>query len=264
MGAGAVQVAHRIDASASLPADAPTVVLSNSLGATTSMWEAQVADLSRVARVVRYDTRGHGGSPVPDGPYSIDDLADDVLALLDRLHLETVHFVGLSLGGMTGMRLAARNPERIDRLVVLCTSPLLEPAQGWLDRAATVREHGTAAVADAVVARWYTEEFLTSETERVKAAVATIGSTPPEGYAGCCEAIASMDLRDDLSSISAPTLAIAGADDPATPPSHLELIANSVQDGRFLVVPESAHLANDEQPGIITPAILEHLGLSTP
>ncbi|KRE42799.1 3-oxoadipate enol-lactonase [Knoellia sp. Soil729] len=263
VGAGAVEVAHRIDASDSLPADAPTVVLSNSLGATTSMWEAQVAELSRVARVVRYDTRGHGGSPVVPGPYSIDDLADDVIALLDRLHLGRVHFVGLSLGGMTGMRLAARNPERIDRLVVLCSSPLLEPAQGWLDRAATVRESGTGAVADAVVARWYSPAFLASQTERVQAAVATVSSTPAEGYAGCCEAIATMDLRSDLPSISAPTLAIAGADDPATPPLHLELIASSVQDGHLLVVPESAHLANDEQPGTITPAILEHLGLPT-
>jgi 3-oxoadipate enol-lactonase len=258
-----VEVAYRIDASASLPGKAPTVVLSNSLGATTSMWDAQVPELSRVARVVRYDTRGHGESPVVPGPYSIDDLADDVIALLDRLSLDRVHYVGLSLGGMTGMRLAARSPERIDRLVVLCTSPFLEPAQGWLDRAATVREQGTTAVADAVVARWYTQAFLASRTERVQAAVATVGATPAEGYAGCCEAIAAMDLRADLGSISAATLAIAGADDPATPPSHLELIASSVQDGRLLVVPDSAHLANDEQPGIITPAILHHLGLPT-
>jgi 3-oxoadipate enol-lactonase len=118
-------------------------------------------------------------------------------------------------------------------------------------------------VADAVVARWYTEDFLASRTERVQAAVGTVASTPAEGYAGCCEAIAAMDLRADLGSISAATLAIAGADDPATPPSHLELIASSVQDGRLLVVPDSAHLANDEQPGIITPAILHHLGLPT-
>lgn len=220
-----------------------------------------ISDLSRVARVVRYDTRGHGSSPVPDGPYSLDDLADDVIALLDRLGVDKAHFVGLSLGGMTGMRLAARNPERVDRLVVLCTSPLLAPAQGWHDRAAIVRAQGTAAVADAVVARWYTQGFRDSQTERVQAAVATIGSTPAEGYAGCCEAIAAMDLRSDLASISAPTLAIAGADDPSTPPPHLELIATSVQDGRLLVVPDSAHLANDEQPGIITPAIIEHLGL---
>ena len=169
--------------------------------------------------------------------------------------------MGLSLGGMTGMRLAARNPERVDRLVVLCTSPRLEPTQGWLDRAATVRSQGTPAVAD-VVARWYTDPFRAAEPERIAAAVATVAATPAEGYAGCCEAIADMDLRPDLPLISAPTLAIAGADDPATPPPHLELIATSVQDGRLLTVPRSAHLANDEQPDVITPAIIEHLGLS--
>ncbi|MFW5470717.1 3-oxoadipate enol-lactonase [Knoellia sp. CPCC 206435] len=256
-----VHVAHRIDGDPSLPDDAPTVVLSNSLGSTMAMWEAQVAELSRVARVVRYDTRGHGASPVVPGPYSIDDLADDVIALLDRLRLARVHLVGLSLGGMTGMRLAARNPERVDRLVVLCTSARLEPTQGWLDRAATVRSQGAAVVADAVVERWYTEPFRTAHPERVAAAVATVSATPAEGYAGCCEAIAGMDLRPDLPSITAPTLAIAGADDPATPPPHLQLIADSVQHGRCLVVPQSAHLANDEQPATITPAILEHLGL---
>lgn len=258
--AAAVEVAHRIDAADGLPSDAPTIVLSNSLGSTTSMWDAQVPELARVARVVRYDIRGHGDSPVVPGPYSIDDLADDVVALLDRLGLVRVHFVGLSLGGMTGMRLAARNPERIDRLVVLCTAPRLEPTQGWLDRAHTVRAGGTSAVAEAVVARWYTEGFLASEPERVAAAVSTISATPAEGYAGCCEAIAGMDLRPDLASIVAPTLAIAGADDPATPPPHLQLIADSVRDGRCLVVPNSAHLANDEQPETITPAILDHLG----
>ena len=116
-------------------------------------------------------------------------------------------------------------------------------------------------MAEAVVSRWYTPGFLASEPERVAAAVATVSATPAEGYAGCCEAIAGMDLRPDLPRIAAPTLAIAGADDPATPPPHLRLIADSVQDGRCLVVPQSAHLANDEQPGTITPAILEHLGL---
>ncbi|WP_404386413.1 3-oxoadipate enol-lactonase [Knoellia locipacati] len=259
---GIVDVAHRIERDASLPADAPTVVLSNSLGSAMSMWDAQVPELSRVAQVVRYDVRGHGESPVVPGPYSLDDLADDVIALLDRLGLAKVHFVGLSLGGMTGMRLAARNPERVDRLVVLCTSPRLEPTQGWHDRAATVREGGTSTVAEAVVSRWYTEGFRTSEPARVASAIATVSATPAEGYAGCCEAIAGMDLRPDLPLIVAPTLAIAGDDDPATPPPHLQLIADSVQDGNCLVVPDSAHLANDEQPGTITPAILRHLGLT--
>lgn len=239
--------------------DGPVVVLSNSLGATHRMWDANLAALEERFRVVRYDTRGHGESPVPDGPYSIDDLADDVIALLDELGVERAHFIGLSLGGMTGMRLAARNPERIDRFVALCTGPHLEPSSAWHDRAATVREHGTQAVAEAVVARWFTPGFLEANPEEKAACEATVAGTPAEGYAGCCEVIATMDLRGDLPAITAPTLAIAGADDPATPPPHLAAIADGVRGGRLLVVPESAHLANAEQPGTITPAITEFL-----
>jgi 3-oxoadipate enol-lactonase len=254
-----VEVHHVIDASADLPLDAPTVVLSNSLGSTLTMWDQQVAALAQHFRVVRYDTRGHGGSPVPDGPYTIDDLADDVLDLLDRLDLERVHFVGLSLGGMTSMRLAARNPERVDRLAVLCTSAMFGPAQSWHDRAAMVRAQGSSAVAEAVVGRWYTNGFADRHPDRIATARAMVASTPAEGYASCCEVIATMDLTGDLASITAPTLAIAGADDPATPPWHLERIATGVANGRLVVVPESAHLANDEQPATVTAGLLEHL-----
>lgn len=241
------------------PEGAPVVVLSNSLGSTMSMWDAQAEALAEHFRVVRYDTRGHGGSPVPQGPYDIDDLVDDVVALLDRLEVRAASFVGLSLGGMTGMRLAAREPERVDRLVVLCTGAKLEPASAWHDRAATVREHGSEAVADAVVQRWFTAPYLESHPDVRAECEATVAATPAEGYASCCEVIAEMDLRDDLQTISAATLAIAGADDPATPPPHLEAIASAVQDGRLLVVPQSAHLANAEQPATVTPAILDHL-----
>ena len=239
--------------------DAPVVVLSSSMGADLRMWDGIVDALSEHFRVVRYDTRGHGQSPVPDGPYSMDDLADDVVALLDSLGVAKAHVVGLSLGGMTAMRLAARNPERVDRLVVLCTGARLEPSSAWHDRAATVRAKGTPAVAEAVVARWFTPEFLEKNPDVKAACEDIVGATPAEGYASCCEVIAGMDLRDDLAGITAPTLAIAGADDPATPPPYLEEIANGVQDGRLLVVPEAAHLAAAQQPGTITPAIIEHL-----
>lgn len=241
------------------PEDAPVVLLSNSLGSTYEMWDPQVDALSERFRVVRYDTRGHGRSPVPPGPYTIDDLVDDVVALLDRLEVPRAHVVGLSLGGMTGMRLAAREPDRLDRLVVLCTGAMLGPATGWTERAATVRAHGTAAVAEAVVQRWFTADHRAAHPEMRSRYEGMVAATPAEGYAGCCEVIAAMDLRPDLPSISAPTLAIAGADDPATPPVHLEEIATSVQHGRLLVVPDAAHLANVQQPGTVTPAILEHL-----
>lgn len=240
-------------------ADGPTVVLSNSLGSTHRMWDAQIAELEKHFRVVRYDTRGHGLSPVPAGPYSMDDLADDIVALLDRLDISRAHIVGLSLGGMTAMALTARNPERVDRMVLLCTSAYMPPAQGWLDRAATVRAKGVASIADAVVSRWFTPGFLAADVDRKLSYEAMVAATPDEGYAGCCEAIAGMDLREDLASISTPTLAIAGADDPATGPDSLRAITDAVQDGRLLVVPEAAHLANAQQPEAITPAIVDHL-----
>jgi 3-oxoadipate enol-lactonase len=240
-------------------ADGPVVVLSNSLGSTHRMWDAQLVDLEQRFRVVRYDTRGHGASPIPPGPYSIDDLADDLIALLDHLDVERAHIVGLSLGGMTAMRVAARNPERVNRLVLLCTGAQLPPASAWTGRAATVRSNGTVAVAPTVVERWFTTEFLDAHPDMRACGEEMITLTPAEGYAACCEAIAALDLRDDLALIDAPTLAIAGADDAATPPAKLEEITNGVKDGRLLVVPHAAHLASAEQPGLIMPAIIEHL-----
>lgn len=239
--------------------DAPVVVLSNSLGSTHRMWDAQLAELEQRFRVVRYDTRGHGESPVPNGPYSIDDLADDLIALLDRLGIAKAHLVGLSLGGMTVMRVAIRNPERVARLALLCTGAQLPPASAWNDRAATVREQGSEAVASAVVQRWFTPAYLEANPDVRKLHEQMIASTPAEGYAGCCTAIAELDLREQLSAITAPTLAIAGADDPATPPAKLEDIVARIPGSRLLVVPQAAHLANAEQPEIISPALIEHL-----
>jgi 3-oxoadipate enol-lactonase len=240
-------------------ADAPVVALSNSLGSTHRMWDAQIADLERHFRVVRYDTRGHGRSPVPDGPYSIDGLADDLIALLDRLGVAKAGLVGLSLGGMTAMRVAARNPERVERIAVLCTGAQLPPAAAWMDRAALVRTEGSSAVAAAVVDRWFTPAYLDAHPDARGIYEQMVAATPAEGYAGCCEAIAKLDLREELSTITAPTLAIAGADDPATPPAKLEEIAARIPGARLLTVPQSAHLANAEQPGIITPALIEHM-----
>ncbi|MFW0795766.1 3-oxoadipate enol-lactonase [Gordonia sp. CPCC 205515] len=239
--------------------DAPAVVFSNSLGSTHRMWDAQLAAFSERFRVVRYDTRGHGESPVPQGPYTIDDLADDVIALLDRLGIEKAHIVGLSLGGATAQRLAIRNPDRVRNVGVLCTAAQFPPASAWTDRAATVRAEGTGAVAEAVVQRWFTAEYLEQNPESRKYHEDMVASTPAEGYASCCEVLAEMDLRADLGSIGAPVLAIAGTDDPATPPERLAAIAEAVPNGRLLVVEHSAHLANHEQPQIITPALIEHL-----
>lgn len=238
---------------------APAVLLIGSLGSTHEMWQPQVAALTEHFRVVRYDARGHGRSPAPPGPYALDDLVDDAVALLDRLGIDRASVVGLSLGGMTALRLASREPARVDRLVVLCTSAHLAPASAWTDRAALVRTQGAAAVADAVVERWFTAERRAREPETAARMRAMIAGTPAEGYASCCEAIAGMDLRQDLAHVLAPTLTIAGADDPATPPEHLAAVAAGVVDGRALVLPQAAHLASWEQPAAVNAAVLTHL-----
>lgn len=248
-----------VHAVASGRAAGPVVVLSNSLGSTHRMWDAQLAELEQRFRVVRYDTRGHGESPVPAGPYTIDDLADDLIAVLDRFGVERAHLVGLSLGGMTAMRVAARNPERVDRLALLCTATRIPPAAAWAERAETVRARGSGSVAASVVQRWFTPEYLVARPDIRLTSEAMVAATPAEGYAGCCEVIAVLDLFNDLASITAPTLAIAGADDPATPPERLDEIATGVKEGRLLVVPHAAHLANVEQPGLVTAALIEHL-----
>lgn len=232
------------------PKDAPVLAVGPSLGTTLHMWDPQLDALSKHFRVLRYDHLGHGGSPVPPGPYTVDQLADEVLALVDG----PFAYLGLSLGGMVGMTIAARHPERVEKLALMCTSAHLPPESGWRDRAATVRTQGTAAITEAAIGRWFTPAF--TETDPYTAMLA---ATPDEGYAGCCEAIAAMDIRSRLPAITAPTLVIAGALDPATPPEHGQLIADAVPDARLAVVPDASHLANVERPAEVTGLLLEHL-----
>jgi 3-oxoadipate enol-lactonase/4-carboxymuconolactone decarboxylase len=243
--------------------DGDVVLLLGSLGSTLAMWDAQAAALGEHYRVIRADHRGHGGSPAPEGPYSIDDLVGDAVALLDRLGVARAHVVGLSIGGMTAMRLASLHPSRVGRVAVLCTSALFGPPEMWTERAGLVRSSGTSAVAGTSMERWFTAAGLAADPglrERYEPMVASID---PEGYAGCCEAIREMDLRADLPRISAPLLVIAGAQDPATPPDHARLIASSVPGARLLVLPDAAHLAAIEQPGAVNAALLLHLGASS-
>lgn len=241
------------------PDDAPTVVLSNSLGSTPAMWDAQLPVLAEHLRVVRYDHRGHGGSPVPPGPYELADLGADVLALLDRLDLERVHWCGLSLGGMVGIWLAINAPERIDRLVLCCTSARLGPPEMWAERAAMVRAQGLEVLADAGIGRWLTPGFMERHPDVVAAVRAMFVSTPVEGYAACCGVIERMDLLPHLARIRAPTLVIAADDDPATPPEHGERIVAEVPSARLEIVHDSRHMATIEQPRAMTDLIAGHL-----
>lgn len=242
------------------PAGAPVVVLSNSLGADRTMWDPQVPALAEQYRVVTYDTRGHGASPVPTGPYSIDDLVDDLLALLDRVGAERAHVVGLSLGGMTAMRLAARAPGRVGRLAVLCTSAHI-PGTTYAERAVQARNQGTASLAPAVVSRWVTPGFAAAHPDVVERLEAMVAGTPDEGYAACCEALTAMDLRGDLARIAASTLVVSGAQDPALPPEHQQAIADGVANSSLLSITPAAHLANVEQPLQVSGAILGHLAM---
>jgi 3-oxoadipate enol-lactonase/4-carboxymuconolactone decarboxylase len=252
----AVQLHHVVEG----PAHAPVVVLGGSLGSTLAMWEPQLPALIERFRVVRYDHRGHGASPVPAGPYELADLGADVLALLDRLGIERAHHVGLSLGGMVALWLAEHAPERVDRLALLCTSAQLGPPQRWIDRAAAVLAAGdVGAVADAVVAGWFTPGFAAREPARVAAARAMIASSPPDGYAACCGAIERMDLTGELATVTAPTLVITGAEDPAAPLPHAERLAAGIPSARLAVVPDAAHVANLEQPAAVTKLLLDHL-----
>ena len=237
----------------------PTVVLANSLGTTSAMWDPQVPTLASGRRVVRYDARGHGRSPVPPGPYTIEQLADDLLALLDRVDVERAHLVGLSLGGMTAMSLAAERPDRVASLSLLCTSARLGPEQMWIDRAHTARTQGMRALAPPVVERWFTARFRAEHPDQAAAMQKMVESIPAEGYAGACDAIQHMDLRERLPSITAPTLVIAGAEDPVTPPEHGRLIADSIPGSRFEVIDGAAHLANIEDPARVTGLLVEHI-----
>lgn len=244
--------------------DVPAVLLLNSLGSTMAMWDPQVPALTERYQVIRCDTRGHGESPVPPGPYVIDDLVDDVVALLDNLGIERAHVAGLSLGGMVAMRLAARDPQRVDRLALLCTSAQLGPPETWIERARAVRANGSAAVADAVVARWLTHSRRAADPQTTGYLHDMVAATPADGYAACCDAIQAMDQRQDLAAISAPTLVVAGAEDPSTPPVHLQLIASGISDATLLELPECAHLATIDQPEAVTAALVEHFSTSTP
>ena len=240
------------------PEDAPALVLSNSLGTTLAMWDPQVEPLAQRFRLVRYDTRGHGGSQIPPGPYSIEDLGQDVVDLLDHLEIARAHVVGLSLGGMTAMWVAINAPERVEKLVLICTSPRMDPAQMWADRAATVRERGTQAIADSTLERWLTDGYR-ARHDLSDLRAAFVG-TDDEGYASCCAAIEHMDLVPNLDGISASTLVIGAAQDPATPPDqHAKAIAEGIPGSRLEVLDPGAHLVSVERADDVTGLILEHL-----
>jgi 3-oxoadipate enol-lactonase len=240
------------------PQDAPALILSNSLGTTLHMWDAQVAPFTRHFRLVRFDRRGHGRSDVPKGPYSMAMLGRDVLAIMDALAIDRANWCGLSMGGMEGMWLGANAPERIERLVLANTSSYFADKKAWNDRLNLVRERGVPAFAAANMERWFTKGFRDRSPDAVAAIKNMFAATPLEGYLACGAAVRDMDHRDLLPKIKVPTLVIVGRHDPATVPEAGAYISSHIP-GAQLVTLEAAHLSNVEQPTDFSTAVLEFL-----
>lgn len=242
------------------PPNGPVLLLGSSLGTSTAMWEPLLGALAQEHRVVRYEHRGHGGSPAPPGPYAIADLTRDVLELIDHLDIERAAVAGVSLGGMVAMWLGANAPERVSALALCCTSAHMPPASAWAQRAAAVREAGTTEpIADSVVDRWLTAGYAARHPEVRDGLRAMLTASDPEGYADCCGAIERMDLRAELPRIAAPTLVISGDEDAATPPEHQEAIAAAIPGARHEVLSPAVHIAPAEQPDAVSALILDHL-----
>ena len=239
------------------PPDAPVVMFGSSLGTTRAMWQPQLDGLASEFRVLRFDHLGHGESAEPPGPYDIGQLGEHVVGLLDELELASVAYAGISLGGMVGLWLAAHHPDRVARLALLCTSAHLPP-EPWYERAAAVRAGGTAPLADQVVARWFTPAFAEEHPQVAERFKAMLRAAPREGYASCCEAIATMDLRPVLDRIKAPTLVISGADDPSIPPVHGQAIADAVAGSTFTVLPDAAHIPSAQHPETVNELLRSH------
>lgn len=243
------------------PADAPVLVLSNSLGTTLEMWDAQAAALGSEFRVLRYDTRGHGGSVCTPGPYRFEQLGADVLAILDALHIPTAHFCGISMGGLTGLWLGVNAGSRLRSLTVANSAAKIGAEGPWLERAAQVRANGAAgmqALADSSPGRWFTPGFVAAQPATVQRAQAWIAGIAPEGYASCCEALAAEDLRSAIAGIATPTLLVAGAHDPVTTVADAQAMQAAIP-GAQLATVEASHLSNLEAPAAFEQALASFL-----
>ncbi len=249
-----------IDVEVTGPDNAPVLMLSSSLGTTKHMWDPQMAAFAGKYRVVRYDRRGHGKSGVPQGPYNMEMLGRDAIAVMDGLGLKTINWLGLSMGGMEGMWLGANAGDRIEKLILSNTSTYYADKTPWNTRIENVTKGGSvAAIADAVINAWLTQNFQKAnpaETARMKEMMI---ATPVEGYLACCAAVRDMDHREIIKSITVPTLIIAGAKDMATNVEAAEFIRDRIK-GSQLAIVDGAHISNVEQPEAYAKEVLTFLG----
>ena len=240
------------------PAAAPALILSNSLGTTFSMWDAQAPAFEKQFRVLRYDMRGHGKSSTPPPPYAVSVLASDVLALADSLAIARFHFCGLSIGGMTGMSLAVQAPQRLHKLVLCNTAPKIGNNEFWNARIQTVESKGMKEVAGAVTARWFTPAFQASSPDKVASAIRVLESLDPQGYLGGCTAVRDFDFRTDVKRIHAATLVISGTHDPAATPTDGRVLAEQIPGARYREL-DTSHLSCIEDPVTFNETVLSFL-----
>lgn len=249
-------VHYRIDG----PGRGPVLMLAGSLASDLTMWDAQIPALTGAGyQVLRYDSRGHGRSAAPPGPYTIEQLTEDALRLLDRRELDRVHFCGLSMGGMVGQMLGARHGDRLLSLSLCDTSAYMPPADLWDERIAAAREQGMAAVVDATIDRWFTpagQSRLPDEVDKVRRMIA---NTAVEGYCASCAAIRDMDQRNSLAAIEVATLVVVGEQDPSTPVEAARLIHERIAASRLAVIPDAAHFVNVEQSTAFNAVLLDFL-----
>lgn len=236
---------HRLHYQVEGPENAPVILFCNSLGTSFHMWDEQVAALKNDFKVVRYDRRGHGQSTTSSTPFTIADLGKDAIALIDHLGLEKVHFCGLSIGGLVGQWLGVNAADRLRSLTVCATAAKIGAAEAWIERAALVREQGLSPLLAGTEERWFTPEFVQNNPQVVKAILAEFLQNSAEGYAQCCEALATADFNADLAKITVPTLCVYGDDDAVCPPSDLIHIAKNVQQGQEIGV-AGRHIFNLE------------------
>lgn len=236
----------RIHYELSGPDNSDVLAFSNSLGETLAMWDAQARTLTAQFRVLRYDTRGHGKSATTRGPYSIEQLSHDLLALLDTLQLDRVYFCGLSMGGMTGMWLALHAPHRLRKLILCNTAAKIGTAENWNARIETVRKTGMKSISSAVIERWLSPRFRAASPQIASETMRILESADPEGYVANCAAVRDFDARETVVSIKVPTLVIAGTHDPATTPEDGRFLATNIQGARYVEL-DAAHLSNIEQ-----------------